>query len=360
MTRICFFCGNISWSGGTERVSTMIANELVKHGYSVSFISLFGASSPHFALDSKIECMSLFKTKRPFKLILPNVALRLRKLLKEKKVNVLIDVDTILSLYSIPAKFGLDIEHISWEHFNYKSDFKMPTRKLARILAAKFSNAVVTLTKKDKDYWKNAIDCNAKIVSIPNPTPFSYMENNIFEREKIVVAIGRLTEQKGFDLLLKIWSNVEKTGSEWKLYIIGDGEDKSKLEDLINRLSLKNAQIKPFTKDVGKYYSSASIYTMTSRFEGFPMVLLEAASYGLPIISFDCDTGPDELIINQETGILVKSNDLEEYSSQLIQLMNNEKLRFEMERKTIIEIKNYDVSNISRSWINLIESFNRS
>ncbi|MDF9388211.1 glycosyltransferase family 4 protein [Vibrio sp. 1151_11] len=360
MTKICFFCGNISWSGGTERVSTMIANELVKYGYSVSFISLSGTSSPHFTLDSKIECTSLFKKKQPFKLILPNVALRLRKFLKEKKVDILIDVDTILSLYSIPAKFGLDIEHISWEHFNYKSDFRMPTRKFARILAAKCSNAVVTLTKKDKAYWQSAINCNAKIVAIPNPTPFSHMDNNFVEREKIAVSVGRLTEQKGFDLLLKIWSNVEKTGSEWKLYIVGDGEDKSKLEDLIYRLRLKNAEIKPFTKEVGKYYSSASIYTMTSRFEGFPMVLLEASSYGLPIISFDCDTGPDELIINQETGLLVQNNDLEEYSSQLIQLMNNESLRFEMERKTIREIKKYDVSTISRSWINLIESFNRS
>jgi len=356
MTKICFFCGNIGWSGGTERVSTMIANELVRNGYSVSFISLFGESLPHFMLDSEIECMSLFKNKKPFKLILPNVVLRLRRLLKVKNINILIDVDTILSLYSIPAKFGLDIKHLSWEHFNYRSDFRMPTRKLARYLAAKYANAVVTLTKRDKGYWQEAINCNAKIVSIPNPTPFSHMDSNLVAREKIALAVGRLTEQKGFDLLLNIWSKVEAVDSEWKLYIVGDGEDKSKLESLMYRLRLKNAEIKPFTNDVGKYYSSASIYVMTSRFEGFPMVLLEAASYGLPIISFDCDTGPDELIINQETGLLVPSNDLDEYSNKLIQLIHDKNLRSKMEKKTIKEIKKYDVSIICNNWINLIES----
>lgn len=350
MNRICFFCGNISWSGGTERVSSEIANQLIDMGYEISFLSLYGTSQPFFELNEHIECSSLFKNKYPFKAMLPYVSLKVRRYLIENDIDIIIDVDSILSLYSIPAQFFLRTKHITWEHFNYKSNFNMFSRKLSRILAAKFSDVVVTLTKKDRDYWESAIDCNADIVPIPNPSPFSEVPLEEVVNNNIVLAVGRLTYQKGFDRLIDAWSNIESSIPGWTLVIVGDGEDEQHLKQQACKLGLRSVHFEPFSNNISEFYSKSSIYAMTSRFEGFPMVLLEASSYGLPIVSFNCDTGPDELIINGVTGKIVSDGDIKLFSKELLSLILDADLRNAMSINARREITNYNVHLIKDKW----------
>ncbi|WP_145505956.1 glycosyltransferase, partial [Yersinia alsatica] len=166
-----------------------------------------------------------------------------------------------------------------------------------------------------------------------------------------------LTNIKGFDLLLDIWAKIEEVNSDWELVIAGDGEDKKLLAKKINELNLKNVALLPSTPNVHDLYDQSAIYVMTSRFEGFPMVLLEAKASGLPIIAYDCDTGPSELIIDGEDGFLIPFADSDTFSDRLIKLMNDDNLREAMSLRSLVNSEKYQIEvTIGRKWKDLIDN----
>ncbi|EOZ1713856.1 glycosyltransferase family 4 protein [Yersinia enterocolitica] len=357
MKKIAFFGGDISHAGGTERVSLALSNYLVKNGYQVIIISLSGNAPPKFHVDESIKIVSLFNEKKRFSLAYFSVVFRLRRVLIDESIDVLIDVDTMLALFSTTALLGTKIKHISWEHFNYKSNLNIKSRKLARKIAAKYSDAVVTLTEKDRNYWLEKNKYPKKIIAIPNPLPFESKSKLTKKHSKKILALGRLTYQKGFDLLLDIWAKIENMNNDWRLIIAGDGEDKQLLLDKIKMLNLKNVELLPSTPHVNELYDQSSIYVMTSRFEGFPMVLLEAKASGLPIVAYDCDTGPSELIINHDDGFLIPFDDNNTFTCKLALLMNDDDLRESMSIKSLKNAEKYKIEMaIGDKWKRLIES----
>ncbi|WP_458396211.1 glycosyltransferase, partial [Campylobacter sp.] len=179
--------------------------------------------------------------------------------------------------------------------------------------------------------------------------------------QKCVVSIGRMdgSNQKGFLRLIDIWKLIQDSSEfkDWKLHIVGDGELKEKIENKIKDLNLTNSIIlKPFTKDVESEYLSASIYAMTSHFEGLPMVLIEAQSYALPTISFDIATGPRDIIENDKSGYLIEDNNLNEYANKLKTLMSDENLRAKMgaKSKEIVKSK-FSKEVVMKQWENLFK-----
>ena len=356
MKKIAFFGGDISNTGGTERVSLALANYLVKDGYQVIIISLSGNTPPKFHVDESIKIVSLFNEKKRFSLAYFSVVFRLRRILIDESIDVVIDVDTMLALFSTIALLGTNIKHISWEHFNYKSNLNIKSRKLARKIAARYADAVVTLTERDRKYWLAENRYPEKIISISNPLPFEPKDKIIKKNSKAVLALGRLTNIKGFDLLIDIWAKVEENNNNWDLIIAGDGEDRQFLLDKIKTLNLKNVKLLRSTPHVNDLYDQSDIYVMTSRFEGFPMVLLEAKASGLPIIAYDCDTGPSELIINNEDGFLIPFSDSNAFARQLILLMNDNDLRESMSLRSLKNAERYKIEvAIGGKWKSLIE-----
>ena len=179
--------------------------------------------------------------------------------------------------------------------------------------------------------------------------------------KKCVVSIGRMdgSNQKGFLRLIDIWKLIQDSSEfkDWKLHIVGDGELKEKIENKIRDLNLTNSIIlKPFTKDIESEYLSASIYAMTSYFEGLPMVLIEAQSYALPTISFDIATGPRDIIEDEKSGYLIKDNDLNKYATKLKTLMQDENLRVKMgaKSKEIVKSK-FSKDVVMKQWENLFK-----
>ncbi|MGN1703171.1 glycosyltransferase, partial [Yersinia enterocolitica] len=208
----------------------------------------------------------------------------------------------------------------------------------------------------DRGYWLEENKYPEKIISISNPLPFEPKNKLTKRNSQIVLALGRLTNIKGFDLLLDIWVKVEEQSSNWKLIIAGDGEDKNLLLDKIKEFNLKNVELLPSTLHVSDLYDQSAIYAMTSRFEGFPMVLLEAKASGLPIIAYDCDTGPSELIINNEDGFLIPFSDSNAFARQLILLMNDDDLRESMSLRSLKNAEKYKIEvAIGDKWKSLIE-----
>ena len=359
MKKICFLIGNLSSSGGTERVTTLIANNLVEYSkYEISILSLVDGKIPFFDLDPKISIHSLHDKKVSFKSNYLSTVWNIRKFVQVQKIDTLIVVDSIACIFTIPALLGLKVKHISWEHFNFNNNNGVKLRDLSRKLAAKYCDYVITLTEKDKILWENNLkNINAQVISISNPCPFPIIQNYTKEKNtKIVLAVGRLTHVKGFDMLLQAWTHVHQFLPEWHLKIVGEGEDREKLSNFIlNNNLTSSVELVGNTNNIKDYYEQAEILCLSSHFEGFPMVLLEAQAFGLPIVAFDCETGPAEILADTDS-ILVPQNNINLFASSLIDLMKNEEKMKLINFKSKEKAKLYQPQSIIEQWIKLFDS----
>lgn len=324
MKNITFLVGNLNNAGGTERVSILIANELSKRNFKVSILNLSGGDNPFFEVDSKILVHSLFPKKISMKANFFSAIWKIRQFVNSNEIDTLIVVDSISCIFTLPALIGLKTKHICWEHFNFINNNGNKLRDIARKLAARHCDVVVTLTHRDQELWENGIKkINANMVTIPNPCTFQKTNNIPNLDYKIVLAVGRLTKVKGFDLLLEAWAKVYQHNQEWMLRIVGDGEERENLQNLASHLSISDrVEFVGKVDNVAEYYKASSFLCLSSRNEGLPMVMLEAQAFGLPIVAFDCDTGPAEIIENEKNGYLVKNQDVDQLSFNLLQMMS--------------------------------------
>ena len=356
MKKICFFIGDISKSGGTERVSLLIANYLCNIGYEISILSYSNGDSSEFFCDSRIKLHSLHQEKKVGffeRKISPYCSLY--KFLKNEKPDILINVDVILCMYSLPLKFFSGTKMIAWEHFNYRETNGVKNRMYARKIAAKIADCIIVLTEADKKEYKKNIKLHAPIKVIYNPSVKEGTIKKSSEKENWIIASGRLTYQKNFGELIEIWNFIEHYARDWKLIICGNGEEERELKEKILQYNLKNIIMPGFCKNIQEYYEKSQVMVMTSRFEGFPMVLLEAQKNGLPIVAYDCFTGPSEIIIDGRNGYLIKYGSKEEFSHKLLELIKNEKLRTEMGINAYEDSNRFSIEYIASEWNEILK-----
>ncbi len=356
MKKICFFVGNIDLPGGAERVTSVIANGLSETGHTVVLLSLFKGKSPFFDLNPAIKLYQIFPEQVLFRKFYFTVVHQLRKFLSEYKIDVLVDVESILAAYALPAVIGMGVRHICWEHLNYKNDLDRSVRKIARHLAAIFADDVITLTRRDKEVWCKHTWMRANILAISNPIPFDIPDHSPNPNSTIALAVGRLTHVKGFDNLLKAWALIAMdVPPGWRLRIVGEGEDEQMLKALCCELGLnERVEFCPPTKNIGQHYSEASFCCLTSRYEGLPMVLIEAQAYGLSAIAFDCETGPREIINDLESGYLVRPGDVSDFSRKMYRLIVDKNMREKFSIKAKENSFLFSDERIIKQWNNLI------
>lgn len=356
MKKICFLIGNLNSSGGTERVTTLIANALAEKKYQVSILSLAGGKQSFFELKPDIKTYSLYAEKISFKKNFLGVVWRIRQFVTQYQIDTLVVVDSISCVFTVPALFGLKIKHICWEHFNFKVNLGVKYRDVGRKWATKYCDYVVTLTKRDKELWEQSIkNIKAKIIPIANPSPFEVQENIPSLDYKTILCVGRLTHQKGFDLLITAWARIAQQVPDWKVVIVGSGEDELMLKQMAKDLGVGDSIIfAGRQKDMDQFYRQASFFCMSSRFEGFGMVLLEAQSYGLPIVAFDCDIGPAELV-NKETGFLVTNGDIIQLGDALQKTIDCTVDQYnKMVEQAFISSENYKLNSIISHWLKIV------
>lgn len=357
--RICFFSGDISRTGGTERVTTIIANALSARGFDVVILSARGGKKASFITESAIHLYSLNMDQFSANFSDFRLIKRLRNFILKNNIDYIVDVDVILSYYSILASIFAGTKVVSWEHFYYDiniGDFGQRMRRtLARIFLLRFSYSIVVLTEKDRKNYLNKHHDNSKILTINNPiTPVGDKRSNLIN--KSVVTVGRLVHEKGFDLLIQAWVLVHIKRPDWVLRIVGSGDEYENLSNTVARLGLENSIFFiANTENVEKYYLDAAIYVMTSHFEGFGMVLLEARSYGLPIVSFDIDCGPREIIKNNYDGYLVKFGDINALAGRLLELMDSESNRIIFGKRARLDNR-FELKNIIGQWEKIFTS----
>ncbi|MFL0427315.1 glycosyltransferase family 4 protein [Moraxella sp. 179-F 1C4 NHS] len=358
MKKICFLIGNLNHSGGTERVTTLIANALAQKDFQVSILSLADGKQPFFELAPSIKTYSLYTKKISFKKNFFGAIWRIRKFVTEHQIDTLVVVDSLSCIFTVPALFGLKVKHICWEHFNFKVNLGVKYRDIGRRWAAKYCDYVVTLTKRDKELWEQGIkNIKAKIIPIANPSPFEVQENMPSLDYKTILCVGRLTHQKGFDLLITAWTKVAEQRPDWKIIIVGSGEDELMLQQMVKDLHVEDSIVfAGQQKNMDTFYRQASFFCLSSRFEGFGMVLLEAQSYGLPIVAFDCEIGPAEIIDHNISGLLVEPENINGLTNSLLELINLSNIQYEKMSSNAVENSvRYSVNPIVKQWLSIIK-----
>ena len=211
---------------------------------------------------------------------------------------------------------------------------------------------LVVLTDKSKASWPEL----SNVTVIPDPIPMPMPLSVSCLHAKRVVTIGRYAYQKGYDLLLQAWAEVEKQYLDWTLDIYGMGDQTGYRQLMTDTgVDVYRCHLNGPVEDVTKVYQNSSIFVLSSRFEGFGLVLVEAMACGLPVVSFDCPAGPDEIITDGVDGILVPSGDVHVMAEKLMALMADEELRKRLGQQARRSAKRYDMKTIASQWTTLFE-----
>lgn len=356
--KICLFINALHNSGGTERIITLLANGLTNIDYEVHIVTILKTSEPFFQLNDKINLVSLCNHESlTSELERLKIIFALRKYLQSNEIKTIIAVDSLLCIYSLPAVLFTNIRHICWEHFNFKIDLGVKARRLARQLSGLLSDEIVVLSEKDKKFWQEKLLFKkSKLRVIYNASQFHITNNDYPADSKNIISVGRLTDQKGFDLLLQAWKKVHNEFPDWTLTIIGSGPKKDSLEQLATKLSLnKSIKFIAATQNITDYYQSCGFLCLPSRYEGFGLVLIEAMSFGVPAIAFDCDCGPSE-ILDMENGILVPNENIKIFAESLRLMISQKSLRVNMSNNAKLKANAFTSEKFTECWDSVLRN----
>lgn len=242
---------------------------------------------------------------------------------------------------------------VASEHASYYA-YNFVYRKMKRWLYPRLQ-AISVPTTMDTEIYKKM---GYKAKYIPHLSTY-VPAGNSDPKSKIAINVGRLTSDKQQMVLLEMWEKVNKRipNHEWKLQIIGSGEEKIRLTNYINSHNLYNVEMIPHTKQIANYYSNAELFLFTSKMEGFGMVLLEAMSFGIPCISFDCPSGPRDMVRDGENGYLIPCYDDDLYVNRICEFIESDEVsKHEMREAAINTVKNWKNECILKEWIDLFDS----
>ena len=361
-------------SGGMERVLSRKVNYLAQAGHEVSIITFNQQGrKPFFELHPSVVCYDLAIPYEQYQKggILNRLALyvrlpQLHRLHRKRLEQLLLKLkaDIVVSMFNEEASFLPSIQDGSHKilefHFSKHNGLKDLRRGIWRLideLRAKKDERIVrpfdrfvVLTEEDATLW----GALPHLRVIPNPLPF-YSDSPSDCSAHQLLAMGRYDEQKHFDLLIDLWAQLAPDYPDWRLVIAGDGKLRPEHTAQVERLGLKSVELMRPTHQVQELYRASSIYTMTSRYEGLPMVLIEAQQMGLPIVSFACPCGPRDVITDGVDGYLLEVGDHAGFIQALRRLMDSEAERQRMGAAARIASERYDLEHIMKSWLALFD-----
>lgn len=359
-------------SGGMERIIIAKANTFAEMGHEVAIVTTDQRNrTPFYPLHTNVQTFDLDinYSVNNGQLLRKVLCYPFKQLKHRQRLTALLadlDPDIIISAYGneitvihqIPTRAKKILEIHFCKDFRVLQNKKFLWR-LINILRSKHEaklinkfDKFVVLTKEDKEYWGNL----PNIEVIPNFVSKLPGQKATLDK-KVCIAIGRLTYQKGFDLLIKIWEIIHRQCPDWELKIYGNGELHAELQTMIIDAHLENVvTLMPSTSCIGEVYRNSSILLMTSRYEGLPMVLLEAMSYGLPVVSYACKCGPKDLIEDGVNGLLVQEGDSENFANRTIALLKDHQRIKQMSENAFKMAVNYSKDNIVRKWIELFNT----
>lgn len=361
--KIAYVVHGYTDSGGTERVLAKKANYFIEQGHEVSIISMKEETSkPFFSFSSKIKFyhLNIKKSEKESKELFLE---QLSDCLAGIKPDISISMGFGLSIYLYKIKDGskkvLEIHFSKYKRKHYFTTWDKyylgrvisNIYEREKINAARHFDSFVVLTDEDKESWRDM----PNIEVIPNPISFMPEEYSDVTAKRVLAA-GRYTYQKGFEYLIDIWNEIAKKYPDWKLSIFGDGSKKKLLETRIKKFNLsESVELLPITSNIQKEMMNSSVYALTSRYEGLPLVLIEAMACGLPAVAFACKCGPRDVIENGEDGFLIEFKNKNAFAEKLSLLIENEELRRRMGKSARTNIQRFNTENVMPKWESLFE-----
>jgi len=364
--KLLYITNAIHGSGGLERVLSVKASYLAEHfEYNIHILTLNSRhNQPFYKFNSSIIFHDVEVGGNPFSYLL-KYKKGIRKVIKEINPDVISVCDDGLKGLLFPIFFGKKIPVIYERHVSKQIEFRANNISLVDKLKLKFKFLLMNFGGKRFHKFVVLTEGNLKewnfnnLMVIPNPLPFDSHEKSELINKKIIV-VGKQSYQKGYDRLLDIWNLVHEKFPNWELEIYGKLDSTLELEKKCKNLNLKNSvNFLPPVKNIQEKYKEASMYLMTSRFEGFGMVLIEAMSYGVPCISFDCPHGPADIINNGKDGFLVSNGDLNGFAEKLVLLMEDTKLRKSMGKLARENVNRFNVKFVVKQWDDLFQSLKK-
>lgn len=357
--KICFVKWIVNEADGGLKVAVNLANEL-QEKYEVHLVSVFSTEDVFFELNNNVYYQSLSKERLSMSRDFLKAVKLLRSYIVEKDISILFGIGITMNAVGIASTFGLETKFISCDHTNSISDNRTLVQKIQRYIGAFSSSKIITLTEKDRlNYIKKYKVSKDRINYIYNWIEGVYRSIELYSiQSKSILTVGRFHSQKGYDYLSKVAINVLSKYPDWKWDIYGSGDDHIK-EKLISELKeggvITQVNFKGNVKGTENIYPNHGIYAMTSRYEGLPLVLLEAKQYRLPIVSFNCPTGPSEIVLDGGNGYLIDNFDIDEMSNKICKLIEDKELRGRFSENSLTDTEKFSKERILQQWVNLIE-----
>ena len=367
------FCLESSFnSGGMERMLSVIANAISQY-HTITVITAFNENKPDFFIFEK----SIIRIDLGIKREMSHCSSQIKAIYRNKLENYLLRnrQDITISLGSLEFYFLTKLDDgskkIFWFHFALNYDIATCTttpfeginaiigriKQKRRILTAKRYDKIICLSKSDLRIWRKYL---SNVIQIYNPITIKKIAEPNYATKR-AIAVGRLDKQKGFDLLISAWEEVYKKFPDWKLDIYGEGTLREMLQNQINKCNLKNTiTLQGHSHNIAQEYSNHSVMILSSRYEGFPLVLCESSACAIPMISFNCESGPIEIIKNHHNGIIVSpTGDVNNLATAICEMLESQSKRQQYGNNAFISSPKFGLENITVQWLNLFNSLSK-
>jgi GalNAc-alpha-(1->4)-GalNAc-alpha-(1->3)-diNAcBac-PP-undecaprenol alpha-1,4-N-acetyl-D-galactosaminyltransferase len=373
--RIAITAPSLSRDGGVERITCLVANALAAEGHDVAIITRVPSTFDHQPVSDSVQLLQLYVPRGPKPLSylqLPFVVASLRRHVTHFRAQLVLGSRWDCAILSLLATIRSSVRTVVWEHVYLPyAPLTVPWRILRRLTYPNAS-ALVLINKASVDAAQRLVD-PSRIHVIPNftsprrtdgeaPPEEATAESRWIEfpgeaPEHKLLALGRLERQKGFDLLIEAYAHIADEFPDWGLLIVGRGSQRSLLEGLIRTYELHgHVHLAGPVVDPMATYRDSDAFVLSSRWEGFAMVLVEAMSAGLPVVAFDCLAGPGEIIRHEVDGVLVPDGDVGALSGALRRLMSDPDLRDRLARNATAIASQYSQESAMRLWSALLRS----
>lgn len=375
MKKITILALHLNYGGVEKYISSLC--KMLEDKYEIELIVTYsGIPAFNFSKNIKIKYlinempnrekfMEYLKDKKIFKTLLEGFKaikiLYLKRYLNIKTIKN-IDSDYIITTRMFHNKLvgkyaNENIVKIATEHNYHENNMKYVSKLLKSLDNFDY---FITVSKELYDYYVDKVS-NAEVIYISNILDFVPNKKSPL-KDNNIVSVGRFSKEKCFDDLIDVFKKVNDAVSDTKLYLIGSGDQKDIIKKKVKEYGLTEKVILPGflpQKDIEKYYLKSKIYVMTSRTESFGLVLIEAMSYGLPCIAFDCASGARE-IINKDNGKLINNRDKDKMAKDIVKLLNNSNALNSLSKEAIKTSKTYSMINIKNIWLELLEKNERN
>ena len=355
--------------GGAERVSANLANYWATKGWEIAIVTLSQQRLDFYELHPAVKRVALDLAEETvnvlavlWKNIRRVIALRrvLRQIQPDIALGMMVEANVLLAL----AAWGLPtLRTVGAEHTHPPQSAVGYLRDTLRSHTYGLLNAVTALSSEGKDWLKTHTNAQ-RIAVIPNAVtwPLPGQEprispNGLYQSgRQLLLAVGRLEVPKGFDWLIEAFSNLADKHPDWDLVILGEGSLRTTLDKQVRESGLEHRIFLPGRAgNMADWYERADLYVMSSRFEGFPMTLAEAMAHGLAAVSFDCDTGPRDIIRHEQDGLLVPPGDVAELTAALDRLMSDALTRQRFAERAVEVRERFSMERIAGMWEKLFE-----